>query len=170
MQDLAAYVQQRRGRQVSNFGFHQCVALANDWIAANGWPLPSGATAGTLSWPPGWVRLPLGQAQPGDLIEWHSSLPGSNGDGHIGVYLGPLNPGFQSFDQNWSCYCSLGPCPCCCLITHHDQVQDLPYVAGAWRWSPAPAPTPVPSPPPPPSGQGGPSWPLGPSDLTGVEP
>lgn len=142
MVDLAAYVQQRLGRQVSNFGFHQCVALANDWIAVNGWPLPWGSTAGGLSFPAGWVRLPLSEAQAGDLIEWHSSLPGSDGDGHIAIYLGPLAPGFRSFDQNWSCGCGSGPCPCCCPIQHQDEVTDLPYVAGAWRWAP-------PAPPPP---------------------
>lgn len=167
MVDLATFVAARRGRQVCNFGYCQCVALANDWMQGNGWRLPSGSTAGSLSFPAPWVRLPITLAQPGDLVQWHTDLPGSGGDGHIGIYLGRLSSGFRSFDQNWSCGCSTGPCPCCCEIDHQDFVTDLPFVAGAWRWMP-PVIGPQPAPPAPPQ----PSvvaWPESGLDLTGSE-
>jgi hypothetical protein len=161
--DLGLYLGPRLGEQVCNNGACQCVALANDWCDANGWPRPAGATAGGLSFPAGWIRLSLSEAQPGDLIEWQSSLPGSDGDGHIAVYVQPLSPGFRSADQNWSCACSKGPCPCVCLIDHQDQVSDLPYVAGAWRWEGNPPPV-EPFPWPGPA-----SWPSSGYDLTGME-
>lgn len=138
MLDLAAYTSQRQGRQVWSAGWDQCVALARDWIEANGWELPSGSTAGGLTFPAPWVRLPIDRAQAGDLVQWLPSLPGSQGDGHIALYLYGRPPGFVSFDQNWSCACSAGDCPCCCQIDHQDPSRDLPYVAGAWRWVPPP--------------------------------
>lgn len=134
MIDPAAYATQRVGRSVWSAGYRQCVALARDWCLVNGFPLPSGNTAATLSFPAPWCRLPLSAAQAGDLVEWHSSLPGSYGAGHIALYLARLSVGFRSLDQNWSCACSVnGDCPCACGVAHRDQVNDLPYVAGVWR-------------------------------------
>lgn len=142
MQSLAAFIQPRQGQRVycapdctSNDPYGQCVALANAWACVNGWPTPRGYTAATLAFPSPWFRVPLSEARAGDLPVWSAALPGSNGDGHIDVYVGPLPGGFQGFDQNWSI---LG----CALVNHG--AGDLPYLQAVWRYPDSPAPGPLP--------------------------
>lgn len=161
MQDLGAFVSRWQGQKCCSPSCSppdsvcECVALVAEWCCANGWPHPSGPTAATLNFPPGWEQVQLPQARPGDLVQWHQNLPGSDGAGHVAIYKANLSTGFQSFDQNWAQ-------DLCELVTHNAD-----YVIGAWRYEPPPPP-PTPEPPPAPPAPS--SWPLGEQDLTGVEP
>lgn len=146
MQDLAAFVRAHLGGQVCNYGYCQCVALMNAWLQLNRWPLPAGSRAGELVFPAPWARYPISSAEPGDVVIWGTSLPGSDGDGHVGIYVRPYAQGFQSFDQNWTTACSNGPTPCCCLVEHTDLSTDLSYVVGAYRMPDPPVPAGEPEP------------------------
>lgn len=97
-----------------------------------------------------WIdNSPNAVPQPGDIIIWLPSLPGSGGAGHIAVCLQPF-PGtgtFISVDQNWG------------GKTVHKVTHNYSYVAGWLRFkqaAPAPAPAPTPAvPAAAPSPQGG---------------
>lgn len=138
MTDIAVsyFVQQWEGRKCCSPDCDppdticECVALAAEFCCVTGRPHPSGPTAAELAFPAGWVAVPIGQAQPGDLVQWDRLLPGSDGAGHVAVYVANLSTGFQSFDQNWSV-------PTCELVSH-----DYQNVVCAWRYSPTPPPPP----------------------------
>lgn len=72
----------------------------------------------------------------GDLVVWGASQPGSNGNGHIAMFVKATNGGFISFDQNW-------PIGSPCHLQEHTWV----HVVGWLRWKvndgkPTPKPKP----------------------------
>lgn len=99
--NLDAFIQEWTGRQCCNGGLCECVALVNQWCDENGWPKPQGGSAASLVFPPPWQRLAVSPPQPGDVLIWASSLPGSGGEGHTAILVGGNPPGqFTVFAQN----------------------------------------------------------------------
>jgi hypothetical protein len=120
----------------------QCVQAVCFYVVRNGKPV---IWADAYQWyangqfPDVYERIPntaTAVPQPGDIIIWGPSLPGSGGAGHIAVCLQPL-PGtgtFISIDQNWG-----GP-------TVHKVTHTYAYVVGWLRFKSATAASPAPAP------------------------
>lgn len=117
----------------------QCVQAVCFYVARNGHPV---MWADAYVWwssgqfPDDYERIPNtadAVPEPGDIIIWGPTLPGSAGAGHIAVCLQPL-PGtgtFISIDQNWG------------GKTVHKVTHTYAYVVGWLRFKTAPAPAPA---------------------------
>lgn len=70
---------------------------------------------------PNYQRVGVSELQPGDLVVWQSTLPGTYGSGHIGIFYYKVPGGFVSFDSNWGGKFAH-------LVTH-----DFSYVLGGLR-------------------------------------
>jgi CHAP domain len=150
MQDLYAFMRTWQDERCyclpdcSGGGPGQCVALANKWCCVNNWERPTGAYAAVLQFPLPWTRVSRAEARQGDLVVWASSLPGSEGYGHIAILVSPSSSTFESFDQNWPSSSlrpsSDGVYPC-------EQVaHSWDYVQAIWRYPQPQPPDPTPTP------------------------
>ena len=104
------HLQKYLGKYLADFG-GQCVSNAAHYCIDNGKPIAyanacdwwqhpalTGAFTFITNVPSDLNQVPLR----GDVVVWNSSLPGSGGAGHIGIYDRKASPGiFVSTDSNW---------------------------------------------------------------------
>lgn len=97
------------GTRVENFGWDQCVALANlYWVSVLQLPLPQGFGIANEWWSRRHEKAEISSntrftstPEPGALVVWKTFL--GNGAGHIGVVLSVNGDGsFNTLEQNWS--------------------------------------------------------------------